>query len=1099
MKPVKKRGSELKVVTVMFADIAGFTAASEKLEPEEISNIMNKCWDVLDKIIIKYGGAINRHEGDRVLALFGAPEAHEDDPERAINAALSMLKEIEVLNHKFKNILPEPIGLHIGINTGQVMTGVIGSRFSRDYTVMGDTVNIASRLEEKANKGEILVSERTYKAAQTVGRFKKLAPMKVKGKEELVEVYKVLGLERQPTPKILSKFVGRDKELNILEKAIGELKEGKSGIIFILGEAGFGKTRLIEELKIRNQNISWIEARLLSYGKNISYLASLELLRKIYEIDESDSISNIRKKIMKRTKLLFPQDWQNIVPYIGDLFSINFANELDDKVRYLDAKALKFQIFLSVRRIFTAIAKRESTVFVMDNLQWLDSTSLDLFEFILDSIRESPLFFICSARLEKDTKWWQLKERIKSKYRDLTHEILLDRLDDKESEQLVRSLFKTMQVPDNLVRDILLKSEGNPFYIEEIVRSISDLGYRPPSFKIPDTIYGVIASRIDRLMPTAKDVLQVASVIGRRFSYTVLRRVLNDKKSLDTYVEYLQQREFIVEEQSKPEPKYAFKQRLIREVAYDSLLKKNRKELHRKVGKTIEELYSERLEDYYEVLAYHYYNSDDLRKALKYCEISGDKARYNYANQEAIDYYTKAIQLANRSVKKAELFEKRGDVYNLLANYDKTLSDYEAAIRLYVKNKKRAHVERKIGNIFYAKGEFDVAISCYESSMQKLRGERSPELAEIMVDFARANCEGRGKYEASLKLVRDALNMVRVEKNPDLVAKCYDTIGRIYWFKGNYHKALENYEMALAIYQELGNRAQTGILFSNIGRVYSNKGNLDKALEYFNKHMSLSEEIGQRHWAGANFRDVGNVYVYKGNLDKGLEYYKRSLAISKEVGDKQLASIVTSNIGYIYQERNELDRALWYYNEALSTADKIGYKRGIAHISSKIGSLYSDKNDFGEALHYLRRAENLAIEVDDKSCLSSTYVSLAEMKLLMHKPDAAYEFASKALSIAKERSSKVREIQALRVLGETKASIGRIEEAIKDLKDSISMAEKGGYNLDIGKAYFKLGLILKEKEETKAYTYLERAASIFKKLNAKKWLNRIAGLLDQPL
>jgi len=474
-----------------------------------------------------------------------------------------------------------------------------------------------------------------------------------------------------------------------------------------------------------------------------------------------------------------------------------------------------------------------------------------------------------------------------------------------------------------------------------------------------------------------------------------------------------------------------------------------------------------------------------------YCEMSGDKARDNYANQEAIDYYTKAMQLADRRGKKAELFEKRGDVHNLLANYDKTIGDYEAAIRLYVKNREKAHVERKIGNIFYAKGEFDVAISAYESSMQKLKNERSPELAEIMVDFARATSEGRGKYESSLKLAKDTLNMVRVEKTPGLVAKSYETIGKIYWFKGNHHKALENYETALVIYLELGDKAHMGILFSNIGKVYLNEGNLDKALEYFNKHLSLSEEIGQRHWIGANFRDIGNVYVYKGNLDEGLECYKKSLVISKEIDDKQLAGIVTSNIGYIYQERKELDKALWYYNEALSMADKIGYKRGIAHVSSRTGSLYSDKNDFGEALHYLRRAENVAIEVDDKSALSSTYVNLAEMKLLMHKPDAAYEFADKALSIARERDSKIREIQALGVLGETKASIGRIEEAIKDLKDSISMAEKGGFALDIAKSCFTLGLILKEAGEDEAQFYLKRAKTIFKKSGVQKWLRKL--------
>ncbi|MEW6687305.1 MAG: adenylate/guanylate cyclase domain-containing protein, partial [Candidatus Edwardsbacteria bacterium] len=509
---------EKRLVTILFADLSGFTKLSHSLDPEDVQELANCCFEYLNKAVIKHEGTIHKYEGDLVIALFGIPTSHEDDPERAIKAGLEMMGLVPEINEtiskrlKAKGVVAD-LGLHIGINCGTVVAGEVGSLEKKEYTVMGDAVNLASRLKDNAKRGEIIVSEPVFRASRYLFDYEALPPVTAKGIEEPVWVFKPLKIREKPDPKrgiqgLYSPLVGRDKDLESLKQSVKKLEKGGFGAAFILGDAGLGKSRLYEELKkhlisitqpegcdytffkkhLTNYQlpITILEGHCLSYGDAITYWPFLQILEQIFGITDADSPKIIQEKLLKKARHLFPDDWKEIVPYIGYLFSIRFPDELDEKIKYLDPQALRIQIFLSVRKLLLTLAKQSPILFVIEDYHWIDSASLELLEFIFEALCHSdpersegeeshfPLLFLALSRPEKEKECYKAKERIKKKLGEDFLEITLNPLDYEASTQLAYNLLKIPGIPEEFKEKILSKAEGNPFYLEEILRSLID-------------------------------------------------------------------------------------------------------------------------------------------------------------------------------------------------------------------------------------------------------------------------------------------------------------------------------------------------------------------------------------------------------------------------------------------------------------------------------------------------------------------------------------------------------------------------------------------------------------------------------------------------
>jgi class 3 adenylate cyclase len=545
------RRAERKQVSVMFADISGFTAMSEKLDPEEVRSMINACFERLGAVIDRYDGHIDKFIGDEIMALFGAPVTHENDPERALRAALDMMEALAEFNREHADQIPKPLALHFGINSGLVIAGGIGTSQRQDYSVMGDTVNLASRLEGLSETGEILVGENTYRLTAPLFEFEPPRPVKVKGKAQPVRVYRLLKARAVPAGQVRgieglsSKLVGRIEELTRLKETINQFHAGQGGVISVTGEAGLGKSRLVKELCLacaEDSPANWYEGRALSYGESASYLVARHILRNMLGLDLEASPAEAELSLRTTIEQLLPGQAAEIYPYLAYLLEIPLDEKAVQRIKYLEGEALHQRILQAVRSYILTQTAQNPLILVWEDLHWADPSSLGLIEALLPPSRETTLLhFLIYRRPVQDSRVWAFQQRI-DKILNGTHiAIELPPLTQAESGQLLDNLLGPEALPDKVKQLIISKAEGNPFYLEEVIRSLIDRGTITRSedgqswlaspeldkITLPDSLQGVIMARIDQLDAATKRTLQIASVIGRNFSYELLAQVMD--------------------------------------------------------------------------------------------------------------------------------------------------------------------------------------------------------------------------------------------------------------------------------------------------------------------------------------------------------------------------------------------------------------------------------------------------------------------------------------------------------------------------------------------------------------------------------------------
>lgn len=629
--------SERRVVTVLFADVTGFTAISEKLDPEQVTTILNECFRGLIDIVYRYEGFIDKFIGDEIMAIFGAPIAHENDPERAIRCSQEMLSYISRFNALSPVTLPQPLGIHIGINTGTVVAGNVGSDLRMNYSVIGDTVNLAARLVGYAKAGQIITSETTYNAVHNIIKAGEPEIVSLKGKSEPVKVYSIIGIDQTSLPGERqmhhSEFVGRGKELEIFTTAITALAQHKEFRLLVRGEAGVGKSRLKLEFKniAAQNNIIMHEGKCSSFEINTPYYLWNTLFKSVLGIDREASESETRNRLHDFLQIIGLSQYE---PYLATLLSLRY-----EKILLEEDDARKAKIFESVVEVLKMLSTRKKIMIVFEDLHWVDKFSDKLLHYVFQQTQIAPSIFVFLFRGEYTQSNTLLQ------YGGTLLD--LNRLSLEEATKLISSRLNVKEIPTQLLELIYKRSEGNPFFVEEIIRTMLErksIVVENGSLKvieknisdvIPDTVQGIIMSRIDRLEERIKDVLYPASVIGREFSRPVLEKVINKSKELSASLNTLNSLELILPKEEAKELEYLFKHYLIQEVAYNTLLIKKRKELHGKIALAIETLYPDQLRDYYELLSFHYEKAENWEKAASFLSMSGRKAEEIFSKEES--------------------------------------------------------------------------------------------------------------------------------------------------------------------------------------------------------------------------------------------------------------------------------------------------------------------------------------------------------------------------------------------------------------------------------------------------------------------------------
>jgi class 3 adenylate cyclase len=631
-KPLPPSESARKYVTVLFSDMSGYTAMSEKLDPEETKEIMGKVFGEISKAIPRYEGVIDKFIGDAVMALFGIPHSHEDDPVRAIKAAREIHDIVSSLSPQYEKRIGKPLAMHTGICTGLVVTGEMNLEKGTPG-VLGDTINMAARLTSLAKPGEIAISPDTYHQVKGYFTFEPMEPTTVKGKAETIRPYKVISAKEDPTKThrltgLRAELIGRKVEMAQLQEAVANLKQGKGSIFSIVGDAGTGKSRLIEEFKatINLEEVQWREGHAYAYSQNIPYFPLINLLSRTWQIQDGDSPEQVRKKVETGAGSLIG-DRNDLIPYLGSLYSLKYP-----EIENLSPEYWKARLHEAIQLILANLCKRSSTIICIEDLHWADPSSIEILRSILSDIRY-PAIFLCVYRPNFSLFTSHQAATVKS-----YHEIRIQDLSPGESQDMVESLLKSRNVPPELKKFIQSKTEGNPFYLEEVINSLLETGTliqqgdkwlltKPLSeANIPTTVQGVISARLDRLEMETKRILQEASVIGRAFLYEILRRITELKEQIDKSLMGLERLDLIRTRSLQPDLEYIFKHALTQEVVYNGLLKKERQNIHEKIGHVMEELFQDRLQEFYEALAYHFKQGQSVTKAVEYLMKAGRKS-----------------------------------------------------------------------------------------------------------------------------------------------------------------------------------------------------------------------------------------------------------------------------------------------------------------------------------------------------------------------------------------------------------------------------------------------------------------------------------------
>jgi class 3 adenylate cyclase/tetratricopeptide (TPR) repeat protein len=932
---------ERRVITILFCDVKGSTAAAEKVDPEVWTEIMNGVFEHMIRPIYRYEGLVPRLMGDAILAFFGAPITHEDDPQRAVLAGLKIQEGVKSYADEIRIKHGLEFGLRVGINTGLVVVGEIGSDLRMEYTAIGDAINLAARMEQTAQVGTIQISEETYKLIAPFFNVEPLGEVEVKGKSAPVKIYRVLGVRSTPgnlrgLEGLSSPLVGRDAQLLLLKDRLKDLERGVGSAIAVIGEAGLGKSTLISELKKLDEGSrhSWLRGDSLSYTRSISYYPWRQVIRQAIDAHENDSPDEVRHKLAYA--------YDRYPTPIGDIPFLEAALAVESEasskiVMSFQGDALTQRMSEAARVFLTGLAMESPLVIVLDDLHWADEASLSLLLNIANMSATQPVVFICMARPDQDSPSWDCIQKLDEKLEDSFHAVNLDPLQANQTETLLNYLLGEKDLPKSISDLIIDKAEGNPFFVEEIIRSLIETKqivlenshWRAVSdsanLTLPNTLRGVLSARIDRLPETSKHVLQNAAVIGRLFDLRVLSRLTGLNGGLDPHIQYLKEVSLIEAQREE----YAFRHVLIQESAYESILIKVRTELHRLIGETLEELHADRIEEFAPVLAYHFYNAQDER-SLKYDLIAGEKAARLYANAEAAMHFRRALEIARR--KNSDLSQIR-------------------------------HLFYELGRVLELVGRYKQALENYDEFQKFGRecGDRSIEMAALMAK-APLYSTFTPLHDTSLSeqiLIR-ALEISQEIGDRVAQARLNWNLMLNYLFSKHFDQALEHGELALQLARASTDREQLAYVLNDLCRLYTCRGEFDRAHVAIEEARELWRLLGNEVMLADSFGSEAESYFNAGEFDLSLERSQQGLEITERIENLWGQSYERMLMSFVRFERGELGPGIQLAEQSIELADKAGLIASSIGLRSELAWIYSYCGALQKGLDILDKAFQVA-------------------------------------------------------------------------------------------------------------------------------------------
>ncbi len=889
---------ERKQVSVLFCDMAGSTAIGESLGQEDVYFLMEEIFETLIQQVHAYEGTVNKMTGDGIMALFGAPIALEDAPQRAVRSGLAIAKEMEILSRRLERERGfPPFQMRIGIHTGMVVVGSLGNDLRVEFNAVGDTVNLASRMENLAAPGTILVSEETYRLTEGLFWFEFLGEKKVKGKAKPVKTYQVLAPKPFKTrfevseERGLTRFIGRKREVELLLEGFERLKEGRGQVFSIVAEAGVGKSRLVHEFRkaLAGREFAFVEGKCVSYGRGMAYHPVIEIVKSIFQIHVGDGEQEIKRKAQEGLRSLQGEEGVHL-PYLLELLSVRESGS-EKILTHPDTRRNR------IMETFKWITLRKSEalplVVVWEDLHWMDRSSEDTLKSFLESVPGSRVLVILTYRPDFAPLWGP---------RSYHSQITVSRLSTRQSLSMIGNLVGESRLSRELEEIILRKTEGVPLFIEEFIRSFKDLRIMikknhhytlakgAQAVSVPSTIQEVIMARVDSLPEGARELLQIASVIDREFSHELIRRSTGlPEQELLSRLSILKEAELLYEKGVVPHNTYFFKHSLTREVVYESLLSKRKRQLHHDIGKAIEELYRNSLGEYTGVLTDHCIKSEEFEKAAEFARLAGKRARHRSAYADAISHTYKELFCLEK-LPESEAVQKRIiDVRVALANYCMNLNEHVEAYEAVTPISDLAlkiNYRKGLPSIYTALGSYLLFVEedhrqgseyLHQAIEFALEGNDLFSLWNASYLLGTTLCwncefeEARGHFQKCLDLSLAAHNAAGIS-----AAKI--NLGVKSLFQGNIAHAYEISLDALATAEESGDIYVQGMAHSYHGTACYYRGLFTEAEDHLLKGISFGEKTTHFTWGSWASAFLGDLYFDLGEYERSWRAYNRAFS-----------------------------------------------------------------------------------------------------------------------------------------------------------------------------------------------------------------------------
>jgi class 3 adenylate cyclase/tetratricopeptide (TPR) repeat protein len=1044
---------ERKQVTVLFADIKGSTELITDRDPEEAQKLIDPVLEYMIEAVHRYEGTVNRVMGDGIMALFGAPLAHEDHAIRACHAALMMQEAVRRYAENFQRSHGLSVTIRVGLNSGEIVVCDIGNNLHTQYTVVGQTVHLAARMEQMAIPGSVLATADTCRLAEGYVGVKPLGPLPVKGLANPVEVYEV----RETGParnrlqasarRGLTRFVGRDAELEQLGRALLLAAAGHGQVAAVVGEAGVGKSRLLHEFIHSHHLLGWkvLESASVSYGKGMSYLPAIDLLKGYFAIVDRDGPQTVRDKLMAADCLQ-----EGSLPALLSLLNVPPDDPQWEK---LDPPQRRRRILDAVKRLLLRESQRQPLLVVFEDLHWIDSETQALLDVLIESLPAARLLLLVNYRPEYQHRWGS---------RTYYTRLRLDPLPPETAEQFLGALLGPDASLEPLKHTLIARTEGNPFFLEESVRSLAETGallgergaYRlarpQPAIQVPATVQAVIASRIDRLCATDKTLLQTASVIGKDVPLGLLSAIAEiADDELYAAIGRLQSAGFLYEVAFLPDIEYAFTHALTHEVAYGSLLHDRRRALHKRIVETIERSYPDRLAEHVDRLAHHAFLGGDWAKAVAYLQQAGAKAFARSVHREAVRYFEEALTALTHLPVTRESLEQaidlRFDLRNALlplvewGRIEEYLREAAALARKLNDRRRLASVSGYMSGLHLNTGGRASDVRAFADEVEAIGGSlndvplqvagwyyriwlgalsgdhrETERLCRTLINalpgdlsrkrlglvaypavvahafLARALAE-LGVFDEGRNHGQEAVRLAETLDHPFSLIWAFLNLGHLESLRGDFIRAIMPLERAVALSQEWDIAYLTPIALAALGHVRALSERVEEGVSWLQQALAGYTSAGIGYLHSLSTVQLGEAHLLAGREEEAWEFGTRAVVLARERGERGHEAWAHRLLGATASHRDcpDVTAAEAHYATSTALASELGMRPLVAHCCFGIGRLHGLAGD-GRAAEDLTTAMNLFGEMGMRFWFEKAEAEIQALEVAAIPPDASF-------------------------------------------------------------------------------------------------------------